>query len=236
MWQNYEIQGSGETKNLSADAIHIVQRTHNQKGNLPMQPLFITLGILVLLAVFFVIWAIGTFNSLVELRNRVKNSFAQIDVQLKRRYDLIPNLIEVAKKFMAHERETLEAVTQARNLAQSAAKSADPTDPASMKSLMAAESGLGGALGRLIAVSESYPDLKSNVNMLQLQEELTATENKVAFSRQAYNDSVLTYNNKRESFPASIIASMKNFNPATSYEVSDEEREEVRKGIDVKFD
>lgn len=198
--------------------------------------LLVVVGVVVVLAVFFIMWAIGTFNSLVELRNRVKNAFSQIDVQLKRRYDLIPNLIEVAKKFMAHERETLESVTQARNLAQTAAKSADPTDPSSMKSLMSAEAGLGGALGRLIAVSENYPDLKSNENMLQLQEELTTTENKVAFSRQAYNDAVLGYNNKRESFPASIIAGMKNFNPATSYEVSDEEREEVRKGVDVKFD
>ena len=201
-----------------------------------MQPVFITLGILVLIAVVFVMWAVGTFNSLVALRNRVKNAFSQIDVQLKRRYDLIPNLIEVAKKFMSHERETLEAVTKARNLAQSAAQGADPTDPSSMQKLMSAEAGLGGALGRLIAVSENYPELKSNQNMLQLQEELTSTENKVSFSRQAYNDAVLGYNNKRESFPASIIANMKNFNPATSYEVSDEEREEVRKGIDVKFD
>jgi LemA protein len=137
---------------------------------------------------------------------------------------------------MSHERETLEAVTQARNMAQTAAKSADPTNPESMKSLMSAEAGLGGALGRLIAVSENYPDLKANQNMMQLQEELTTTENKVAFSRQAYNDAVLGYNNKRESFPASIIANMKSFNPATSYEVSDEEREEVRKGVQVKFD
>ncbi len=198
--------------------------------------MLIALGIIAVVAILFIMWAIGTFNSLVELRNRVKNAFSQIDVQLKRRYDLIPNLIEVAKKFMAHERETLEAVTQARNMAQSASQAADPTDPSSMKSLMAAETGLGGALGRLIAVSESYPDLKSNENMMQLQEELTSTENKVAFARQGYNDAVLNYNNKRESFPASIIANMKNFNPATSYEVSDEEREEVRKGVDVSFD
>ena len=198
--------------------------------------LLVTLGIIVAIIVLFILWGIGVFNSLVELRNRVKNAFSQIDVQLKRRYDLIPNLIEVAKKFMSHERETLEAVTQARNLAQSARESADPTDAKSMESLMSAESGLGGALGRLIAVSENYPDLKSNENMMQIQEELTSTENKVAFARQSYNDAVLGYNNKRESFPASIIANMKNFNPATSYEVSDEEREEVRKGIKVDFD
>lgn len=201
-----------------------------------MLPLLITLGIIVAFAIIVIIWAIGTFNSLVELRNRVKNAFSQIDVQLKRRYDLIPNLIEVAKKYMSHERETLEAVTQARNLAQSARQSADPTNPSSMQSLMSAEAGLGGALGRLIAVSENYPDLKANENMMQIQEELTTTENKVAFSRQSYNDAVLGYNNKRESFPASIIANMKNFNPATSYEVSDEEREEVRKGVKVSFD
>ena len=198
--------------------------------------MLIALGIIAVVAVLFIMWAIGTFNSLVELRNRVKNAFSQIDVQLKRRYDLIPNLIEVAKKFMSHERETLEAVTQARNMAQSASQAADPTDPSSMQKLMSAEAGLGGALGRLIAVSESYPDLKSNENMMQLQEELTSTENKVAFARQGYNDAVLNYNNKRESFPASIIANMKNFNPATSYEISDDEREEVRKGIDVSFD
>ena len=198
--------------------------------------MLIALGIIAVVAVLFIMWAIGTFNSLVELRNRVKNAFSQIDVQLKRRYDLIPNLIEVAKKFMSHERETLEAVTQARNMAQSTSQAADPTDPSSMQKLMSAEAGLGGALGRLIAVSESYPDLKSNENMMQLQEELTSTENKVAFARQGYNDAVLNYNNKRESFPASIIANMKNFNPATSYEISDEEREEVRKGIDVSFD
>lgn len=201
-----------------------------------MQPVLITLGIIALLVVIFIFWAVGIFNSLVALRNRVKNAFSQIDVQLKRRYDLIPNLIEVAKKYMSHERETLEAVTQARNMAQSASQAADPTDASSMKSLMAAEAGLGGALGKLIAVSENYPDLKANQNMMQLQEELTTTENKVAFSRQAYNDAVLGYNNKRESFPASIIANMKKFNPATSYEVSDEEREEVRRGVQVSFD
>jgi len=201
-----------------------------------MGTLLVLLGIAAVFVIGFIMWGIGTFNSLVELRNKVKNAFSGIDVQLKRRYDLIPNLIEVAKKFMSHERETLEAVTNARNLAQGARQAADPTDPGSMQKLMAAESGLGGALGKLIAVSENYPDLKANQNMMQIQEELTTTENKVAFARQSYNDQVLSYNNKRESFPASIIANMKNFNPATSYEVSDEEREEVRSRIEVNFD
>lgn len=164
----------------------------------------------------------GTYNGLVKLRNRYRNAFAQIDVQLKRRYDLIPNLVETAKSFMKHERETLEAVIQARNMASSACQDASTEDAESMGALMAAEGGLGSALGKLFALSESYPDLKSNTNMMQLSEELTSTENKVAFSRQSYNDSVTEYNTKTEVFPASVIAGMFKFGQATLFEVADE--------------
>ena len=162
----------------------------------------IALGIIVAVLVvllILVLWAVSIYNKLVTLRNRYKNAFAQIDVQLKRRNDLIPNLVETAKGYMAHERETLEAVTNARNLAQTAGASAaaKPGDPAAMKALSGAESQLGAALGRLLMVSEAYPDLKANQNMLALQEELTATENKVSFSRQAYNDAVTSYNVQR---------------------------------------
>ena len=150
-----------------------------------MTGLFIGIGILVVIALGAIFWVMGTYNGLVKLRNRYRNAFAQIDVQLKRRHDLIPNLVETAKGFMKHERETLEAVIEARNTASSARKDAITEDAASMGALMAAEGGLGSALGRLFALSEAYPDLKSNANMIQLSEELTSTENKVAFSRQA---------------------------------------------------
>jgi LemA protein len=191
---------------------------------------FILIGIaIVLLPVIFVI---GLYNGLVKLRNRYKNAFAQIDVQLKRRHDLIPNLVESVKAFMTHERETLEAVIQARNVATSAREHADTSDGASIQQLATAEAGLGGALGRLFALSESYPELRSNQNMLQLQEELTSTESKVAFARQSYNDAVMHYNNKLEMFPSNFIAGMFNFVTATSFEVSsDAERESVT----VKF-
>ncbi|NNC90376.1 MAG: LemA family protein [Akkermansiaceae bacterium] len=191
--------------------------------------------ILVLLgvAVVAVLVVIGSYNGLVKLRNRYRNAFAQIDVQLKRRHDLIPNLVETAKAFLKHERETLEAVIQARNAAESARQGASPDNPEQMKSLMAAEGGLGSVLGRLFALSEAYPDLKSNQNMMQLSEELTSTENKVGFARQAYNDAVTAYNTKTESFPSNIIAGMFNFTRAILFEVSsDAERERV----DVKFD
>lgn len=176
-----------------------------------------------------VIFVIGIYNGLVKLRNRYKNAFAQIDVQLKRRHELIPNLVETAKAFMQHERETLEAVIQARNAATQAREHANPGDGASMTQLANAEAGLGGTLGRLFALSESYPELRSNQNMLQLQEELTSTESKVAFSRQSYNDAVMHFNNKLEMFPSNIIANMFNFVPATMFEVSDEsERDSVK--------
>ena len=174
------------------------------------------------------LFGVGVFNSLVTLRNRYKNAFSQIDVQLKRRYDLIPNLIEVAKGYMAHERTTLEAVVQARNQAVTAQQraSANPGDPAAMTGLSAAEGQVSGALGRLFALAESYPDLKANQNMLALQEELTSTENKVAFARQSFNDAVMNYNTQREVFPASVIATLAGFAPAQLFEIeSPKERE-----------
>ncbi|MHC4377699.1 MAG: LemA family protein [Planctomycetota bacterium] len=186
-----------------------------------MLPLLI--GLLIGIPLILAIWGAGQYNGLVRLRNRFENAFAQIDVQLKRRYDLIPNLVETAKGYMSHERETLEAVIAARNQAASLEKAvaAAPGDASKMRALMGAEGALTGALGRLFAVSESYPDLKANQNMLALQEELTSTENKVAFSRQAYNDSVTTYNTKRESFPTNIVAGMFNFNEAELFEIVD---------------
>lgn len=193
----------------------------------------IVILVLIVLLVLVVIWLIAQYNGLVSSRNRYRNGFAQIDVQLKRRHDLIPNLVETAKGFMKHERETLEAVITARNAAASARSGASPEDAKTITAMGAAEGGLGGSLGRLFALSESYPDLKSNENMLQLQEELTSTENKVGFSRQAYNDSVTSYNTKRESFPTSFIANMFNFGPAVLFEVSEPEQ---RERVDVKFD
>jgi LemA protein len=173
------------------------------------------------LAALIGIYAMGVYNGLVKLRNMFKNAFSQIDVQLKRRHDLIPNLVETAKAYMVHESGTLEAVIAARNGAESArqAAAANPGDAATLQKLGAAEAGLGGVLGRLFAVSEAYPDLKANQNMMQLTEELTTTENKVAFSRQAYNDSVLAYNNKREVFPNNIFAGIFGFSEAALFEI-----------------
>src|SRR2546421_7852481 len=178
-----------------------------------------------------VIWAITIYNGLVALRNRFKNAFSQIDVQLKRRYDLIPNLVEAVKGYMQHERQTLDAVVQARGNAVSAAQraAAAPGDPSAMQGLAQAEGALGGALGRLIAVFESYPDLKANQNVLGLQEELTSTENKIAFARQAYNDSVMQYNTKREVFPTNIVANTFNFGPAELFVVDKPEEKQAPK-------
>jgi LemA protein len=183
----------------------------------------IALGVLVALVAVLGLWVAGIYNKLVDLRNRFKNAFAQIDVQLKRRYDLIPNLVEVAKGYMKHESSTLEAVIKARNiaLAASQAAAANPADANAMKGLMSAEAGLGGALSRLMVVSEQYPDLKANANMLQLTEELTSTENKVSFARQAYNDSVQFYNTAREIFPNVIFAGMFGFLPAELFKIDD---------------
>ena len=194
-----------------------------------MITVLIILGVLVVLAIIVALWVMGAYNGLVKLRNRYRNAFAQIDVQLKRRHDLIPNLVETAKGFMKHERETLEAVIEARNTASSARQGASTEDAESMGALMAAEGGLGNALGRLFALSEAYPDLKSNANMMQVSEELTSTENKVAFSRQAYNDAVTEYNTQTEVFPSSVIAGAFNFKEATLFEVADDsEREAVK--------
>jgi LemA protein len=183
----------------------------------------IALGVLLLIVVVLGLWVAGIYNRLVEFRNRFKNAFAQIDVQLKRRYDLIPNLVEVAKGYLKHERETLEAVIKARNIAAAAAETAaaNPASGNSMKSLISAEIGLGGALSRLMVVSEQYPDLKANQNMMQLTEELTSTENKISFARQAYNDSVMTYNTTRETFPNVIFAGLFGFLPAELFQVQD---------------
>ena len=179
--------------------------------------------VLIVLAVFFFI---GQYNGLVQARNAFKNAFAQIDVQLTRRYDLIPNLIEAVKGYMAHERGTLEAVITARNSAQAGLKraAADPSDPEAIKALAAAETTLGGTLGRLFALAEAYPDLKASQNMQQFQEELTSTENKVAFARQAFNDAVLGYNNSCQSFPANLIANNFGFKPAEYLEIEQPEK------------
>jgi len=193
--------------------------------------MWIFLGVVVVLA----FWAMSIYNRLVQLRNRFKNAFAQIDVQLKRRYDLIPNLVETAKGYMKHERETLEAVIKARNQAVTAATAAgaNPGNPAAMQGLNQAEGALTGMLGRLFALSEAYPDLKANQNMLSIQEELSSTENKVAFARQAFNDSVMEYNTKRESFPDTIFAGMFGFGAAELLQAT--ESAEERKAPQVKF-
>lgn len=192
--------------------------------------------IIVGLAVVLGLWGVGVYNGLVTARNAFKNAFAQIDVQLQRRFDLIPNLVETVKGYMSHERETLEAVIAARSAAQSglAAAKADPGDPGAMAQLAAAQGQLNAGLGRLLAVAEAYPDLKANQNMMQLTEELTTTENKVAFARQAYNDSVMAYNNRREVFPASLLAGMFNFAAAALLDIP-ADKAEVREAPKVKF-
>ena len=200
-----------------------------------MSILFILL-VIVGLAVVLALWGVGIYNALVTARNAYKNAFAQIDVQLQRRFDLIPNLVETAKGYMSHERETLEAVIAARAAAQSglAAAKADPGDPGAMAQLAAAQGQLNAGLGRLLAVAEAYPDLKANQNMMQLTEELTTTENKVAFARQAYNDSVMAYNNRREVFPSSLLAGAFNFAPAALLDIP-ADKAEVREAPKVKF-
>lgn len=201
-----------------------------------MFSLLILLAIVVGLAVVAAVWGVGIYNGLITARNAFKNAFAQIDVQLQRRFDLIPNLVETAKGYMSHERETLEAVIAARAAAQSglsAAKS-NPGDPAAMAELAAAQGQLNAGLGRLLAVAEAYPDLKANQNMMQLTEELTTTENKVAFARQAYNDSAMAFNNKREVFPSSLLAGMFNFTAAALLDIP-EDKAEIREAPKVRF-
>jgi LemA protein len=184
--------------------------------------------VLIALAVL-AMFVIGGYNGLVTLRNRFKNAFAQIEVQLKRRYDLIPNLVETAKGYLKHERETLEAVITARNASATTKAAAHPEDGSAIKGLAGAEGALSGALGRLFALAEAYPDLKANQNMMQLTEELTSTENKIAFARQAYNDAVMAYNTKRETFPTVIIAGIFNFLPAELFAVEEPgQREPVK--------
>jgi len=185
--------------------------------------------IVLLVIIAVVVYLIAAYNGLITKRNRYKNAFSQIDVQLTRRHDLIPNLVETAKGYMKHEKDTLEAVINARNSAVTGLKNAakDPSNPAAMKELAQAEQGLSGALGRLFALSEAYPDLKANENMMQLSEELTTTENKVAFSRQAFNDSVMDYNNQVEAFPSNLIANNFGFKLAELLEIEDEIKREV---------
>ena len=188
-----------------------------------------TFWILLAVAAAVVVYAIALYNKLVSLRNRVKNGFSQIDVQLTRRYDLIPNLVETVKGYLKHERETLEEVIRARNAALTDLKnaSADPSDPEAIKRLASADATLGGALGRLFALAEAYPDLKANQNMLHFQEELATTENKVAFARQAFNDSVMNYNNACETFPGSIVANSFGFRQAEFLEIEAAVKREV---------
>ena len=193
--------------------------------------LIILLVVLVVPAFFILMWIIGGYNRLVALRNRFKNAYAQIDVPLKRRYDLIPNLVETAKGYIKHERGTLEAVIAARNAASAANVRAAqaPGDANAMKELSGAETALTGTLGRLFALSEDYPDLKANTTMMSLMEELTSTENKVSFARQAYNDSVMVYNTQRETFTSSVIAGMFNFAPAELFVIDKPEQREAPK-------
>lgn len=196
-----------------------------------MAPLLALLIAAAILFVVLLLYVIYLYNSLVGLRLRGRNAFAQIDVQLQRRYDLIPNLVETAKAYLKHERETLEAVIAARNTALAAGKvaAANPTAPGAIAGLIGAETVLGGALSRLMAVAEAYPDLKANQNMMQLTEELTSTENRIAFARQAYNDAILAYNTVRERFPAVLFAATLGFQPGTLFEVAEPSRREAPK-------
>jgi LemA protein len=193
----------------------------------------VTIIILLVIGLAIAFWIVGAYNRLVALRNQFKNAFAQIDVQLKRRYDLIPNLVETAKGYMKHERETLDAVITARNQAVTVNAKLDPTDAASVQQMAAAEGALSSSLGKMFALSESYPDLKANQNMMQLTEELTSTENRIAFARQAYNDNVMQYNTSIEQFPGSLIANNFGFKSAELLQAT--EAPEERKAIKVSF-
>ena len=188
-------------------------------------------AVLLVVVLGLIAFVIGVYNKLVTMRNRYKNAYAQIDVQLKRRYDLIPNLVETAKGYLKHESGTLEAVIKARNVAYAASQTAaaNPADAGAMKNLLGAESGLAGAMSRLMVVSEAYPDLKANQNMMQLTEELTSTENKISFARQAYNDSVMVYNTTRETFPNVVFAGMFGFTAAQLFQIEDQSEREAPK-------
>jgi LemA protein len=197
----------------------------------------LVIGIIVaVVVVLLLLWVVTAYNGLVRGRNAFKNAFAQIDVQLQRRFDLIPNLVETAKAYMAHERQTLEEVTNARAAAVAGLQGAqaNPGDPVAMQKLAQTQGALTSALGRFTATAEAYPDLKANQNMMQLSEELTSTENRVAFARQAYNDSVMSYNNRRQSFPGSVIAGMFHFDPAAQWEISPD-KPETREAPKVQF-
>lgn len=197
----------------------------------------VVIGIIVaVVVVVLLLWVVFAYNGLVRARNAFKNAFAQIDVQLQRRFDLIPNLVETAKAYMAHERQTLEAVTNARAAAVAglSAAQANPGDPVAMQKLAQSQGALTSALGRFTATAEAYPDLKANQNMMQLSEELTSTENRVAFARQAYNDSVMTYNNRRQAFPGSVIAGTFNFSEAAQWEIAPD-HPETREAPKVQF-
>lgn len=199
-----------------------------------MSPVTTTLLVILVIIILIVLFVISCYNKLIQLKNHFKNAFAQIDVQLLRRHELIPNLVETAKGYMKHEKDTFEAVVNARNMAVSAQQKAasDPSDPKAIKDLSAAEGALSGTLGRLFALAEAYPDLKANENMMQLSEELTSTENKISFARQAYNDSVMKYNTAREVFPANQIAGMFNFSEAELFLL---EEPEARTAPKVSF-
>lgn len=187
--------------------------------------------VVLIIIIAFAAWVIGLYNGLVTSRNGFRNAFAQIDVQLTRRNDLIPNLVETARGYLKHERETLEAVISARNSAVAGLKAvaSDPGNAGAITQLAGAEQGLSGAMGRLFAVMESYPDLKASANMMQLSEELTSTENRIAFARQAFNDAVLNYNNSREVFPGSLVAGWFSFQPAKMLELPEATRREAPK-------
>ena len=229
----------GPAAGLGKTALERNEKTNMMTGIILAEPATLALGAialiivagLLLVAIIIGVMVVGIYNKLVTLRNRYKNAYAQIDVQLKRRYDLIPNLVETAKGYMAHERNTLEAVIAARNVAYAASKNAatNPGDVAAMKNLVSAESGLGGALSRLMVVSEQYPELKANQNMMQLTEELTSTENKISFARQAYNDSVMAYNTDREVFPSNLIAGTFNFTAAELFVIDKPEQKDAPK-------
>jgi len=210
---------------------YVVRGLTNQLKEFTMEPWLIVVVVVSIVALFLFMWAVGIYNNLVTLRNRFKNAYSQIDVQLKRRYDLIPNLVETAKAYLKHESGTLEAVIAARNQAaqMQSRVAADPTDGPAMKQFLLAEGALNGSMGKFFGLSEAYPDLKANTTMAQLSEELTTTENKISFARQAYNDGVMVYNTAREVFPNNLFSGIFNFGAAVAYEIEDAKERVVPK-------